>query len=161
MSIQINDSIPSATLRTLTAEGPQEIQTGDFFAGRKVILFGLPGAFTPPCTNDHLPSFIENHDAIRGKGIDEIACIAVNDMFALDAWSKSTGATGKVTMLSDGNAELSTAMGTTFDGSGLGFGTRSKRFAMIVDDGKVTAIEMEEVPSTCSVSSGASILEQL
>ncbi|MHC4937873.1 MAG: redoxin family protein [Planctomycetota bacterium] len=161
MTIQIGDSIPSATLRTLTAEGPKEINSTEFFAGRKVILFGLPGAFTPPCTNDHMPSFVNNYEAIREKGVDEIACVAVNDMFVMDAWSKATGAEGKVTMLADGNAELTNAMGTAIDGSGLGLGTRSTRFAAIVEDGRITALEIEEVPSTCSISSGSSILEKL
>ncbi|MEM8883920.1 MAG: peroxiredoxin [Planctomycetota bacterium] len=161
MSISVGDSIPSATLRTLTAEGPQEVKTDDFFAGRKVVLFAVPGAFTPTCNNDHLPSFRDNADAIREKGVAEIACVAINDMFALDAWSKATESAGKITMLSDGNGELSSAMGMTFDGSGFGLGTRSKRYAAIVDDGKVTAIEVEESPGACSVSSGSKILENL
>ena len=161
MTIKIGDSIPSATLRTITADGPQEISTDEFFAGRKVALFAVPGAFTPTCQNDHLPSFLENHDALREKGIDEIACIAINDMFVLDAWSKATGCEGKITMLSDGNGELASAMGMTFDGAGFGMGTRSLRYAAIVEDGKVTALEVEESPGTCAVSSGSKLLAQL
>jgi len=161
MSIQIGDSIPSATLRTLTAEGPKEIQTRDFFAGRKVVLFAVPGAFTGTCTNDHLPSFLKNADAIREKGVDEIACVAINDMFVLDAWAKSTGSEGTITMLSDGNGELTKAMGMTFDGSGFGLGVRSKRYAAIVDDGKITTLEVEESPGTCSVTKGSKIVEAL
>jgi len=161
MSIQVGDTIPSATLRTVTADGPKEVPTDEFFKGRKVVLFGVPGAYTGTCTNDHLPSFLQNADAIRGKGVDEIACIAMNDMFVMDAWADSTGAKGKITMLSDGNGELAEKMGLTFDGSGFGLGTRNLRYAMVVDDGKVAAMEVEESPGTCSVTSGSKLLEQL
>ena len=159
--IHVGDKLPEATLRRFTAEGPQEIQSSEFFKGRKVVLFAVPGAFTPTCNNEHMPSFLELADRIKAKGVDEVVCVAINDVFVLDAWDKSLGAAGRVTLLSDGNAEFSAAIGMTFDGSGFGLGTRSLRYAMVVDDGTVTAMQVEENPGVCTVSSGASILEAL
>lgn len=159
--IKVGDTLPEATFRRVTADGPQEIKTSDFFSGRKVVAFAVPGAFTPTCHKQHAAAFLEHADQIKSKGVDEIACIAVNDMFVLAAWSQNLGAEGKVTFLSDGNAEFSNAAGMTFDGSGFGLGTRSLRYAMVVDDGKVTALEVEESPGTCSVSGAPSILEKL
>jgi len=159
--IQVGDKLPEATLRTLGAAGIDKVKTGDFFAGKKVVLFAIPGAFTPTCTKTHLPSYVNEEAALKAKGVDDIACVAVNDVFVLDAWAESTGAKGKVTMLSDGNADFSKALGLTFDGTGLGFGTRSLRYAMVVENGTVKALEVEENPGTCQVSSAASILEKL
>jgi len=158
--IQVGDRIPDAVLRTMSDEGPVELEASEFFKGKKVVVFAVPGAFTPTC-NHHLPTYVENAEAIKAKGVDEIACLAVNDPFVMGAWSRAQEAEGKVTMLSDGNAEFSAALGMTFDGSGFGLGARSHRYAMIVDDGKVTALNMEEAPGACTVSSGAAILDSL
>ncbi|MHC4972586.1 MAG: redoxin family protein [Planctomycetota bacterium] len=158
--IQVGDSIPAATLRTMSDEGPVEVEASEFFNGKKVVVFAVPGAFTPTC-NHHLPTFVENADAIKAKGVDEIACLAVNDPFVMGAWGRANGAEGRVTMLADGNAEFSAALGMTFDGAGFGLGERSHRYAMVVENGVVTAMNMEEAPGTCSVSSGAAILDAL
>ncbi|MHC4937874.1 MAG: redoxin family protein [Planctomycetota bacterium] len=160
MSLTVGTTLPSATLRTLTAHGPREIATDDFFKGRKVVVFSVVGAFTGTC-NDQLPTFLEHYDAIRERGVDEIACLSLNDMFVLDAWSKANGAEGKITMLSDGNGEFSTALGTAIDASAFGLGTRTQRYAMVVDDGTVTAVEIEENPGVCSITNGARILQLL
>lgn len=161
MPVQIGDSLPNAILRRLTDGGPQEIAVADFCRGRKIVIFAVPGAFTPTCHRDHMPTYLEHADALRAKGIDEIACIAVNDMFVLDAWSKALDAAGKVTILSDGNGEFTQAVGLSFDGSGFGLGTRSKRYAMVVDDGVVQALEVEESPGACTVTKADSILAKL
>ncbi|MHC4847999.1 MAG: redoxin family protein [Planctomycetota bacterium] len=160
MTIQIGASIPSATLRQLTEHGPQEIDAPSFFAGRKVVLFAVVGAFTGTC-NNQLPTFLASHDALRAKGVDEIACVAVNDPAVLAAWSEATGADGKITMLADGNAEFAAAMGMAIDASAFGLGPRSRRYAMVVEDGKVTALEVEENPGVCTITDGAKILESL
>jgi peroxiredoxin len=159
--IQVGDKLPEATLRRMTEKGPEAVKTGDFFRGRKVVLFAVPGAFTPTCHNDHLPSFVKNAQAIKAKGVAEIACVAINDPFVLGAWSRSVPGADKITFLSDGNGEFSKALGLTFDGSGFGLGTRSHRYAMIVEDGRVKALDVEEKPGACSISSGAAILKHL
>jgi peroxiredoxin len=159
--IQAGDKLPDITLRRMTEKGPEAVKTSDFFKGRKVVLFGVPGAFTPTCHNDHLPSFVKSAQAIWGKGVAEIACVAVNDPFVLGAWARSVPGAEKITFLSDGNGEFSRAIGLTFDGSGFGLGTRSHRYAMLVDDGRVKAIDVEEKPGACSISSGASFLKHL
>ena len=159
--ITVGSKLPEATFRRLTADGPKEIKTSEFFGGRKVVVFAVPGAFTPTCHKQHATSFLEHADAIRAKGVDEIACIAINDMFVLDAWSKALGAEGKVTFLSDGNGTFSQAAGMTFDGSGYGLGTRSLRYAAVVEDGTVTALEVEESPGNCSVTAAPGILDEL
>jgi len=161
MSIQIGDSLPNATLRRLTEEGPQEIGASDFCKGRKVVLFAVPGAFTPTCHRDHMPTYLEQAEALKAKGVDEIACVAVNDVFVLDAWAKQLGAGDKVTVLSDGNAEFTEKLGLSFDGSGFGLGTRSKRYAMVVDDGVVKALEVEDSPGECTVTKADAILRIL
>ena len=161
MSISVGDKLPDATFRRITADGPQEISASEFFAGRKVVVLAVPGAFTPTCNNDHLPTYVEHADAIKAKGVDEIVCIAVNDMFVMDAWSKATGAEGRVTLLSDGNGEFTSAIGMTLDGSGLGLGNRSLRYSMLVDDGEVKAMHVEENPGVCTVTGGATILKDL
>ena len=158
--IQVGDPVPDATLRTMSDEGPVEVEAADFFRGKKVVVFAVPGAFTPTC-NHHLPTFVENAAAIRAKGVDEIACLSVNDPFVMGAWGRAKEAEGKVTMLSDGNAEFSAALGMTFDGAGFGLGERSHRYAMIVENGVVTTLSMEEAPGACTVSSGAAILDSL
>ncbi len=161
MSISVGDKLPDATFRRITADGPQEISASEFFAGRKIVVLAVPGAFTPTCSNDHLPTYIEHAHAIKAKGVDEIACIAVNDMFVMDAWSKQSGAEGRVTLLSDGNGEFATAVGMVLDGSGFGLGNRSLRYSMVVEDGTVTKLHVEENPGVCTVTGGVTILEDL
>lgn len=160
MTIQVGDKIPAATLTTMTADGPGPVSTDEYFAGRKVVLFSVPGAFTPTCSAKHLPGFVDNADEIRGKGVDEIACMSVNDVFVMTAWGKSAGVDGKVTMLADGNGAFAKALGLEMDASGFGMGTRSKRFSMIVEDGKVTELNLEE-PGAFQVSSAEHALTQL
>ena len=144
MTIAVGDKIPSVTVQHKTADGIDQVSTDDFFAGRKVVLFAVPGAFTPTCSQKHLPGFVANADALKAKGVDEIACIAVNDAFVMDAWGKDQGAEGKVTMLADGSAKLAKALGLDMDLTERGMGPRSKRYAMVVDDGKVTALNVDE-----------------
>lgn len=159
--LEIGNRLPDATFRRLTAEGPQELTTAEVFGGKKVVLFAVPGAYTPTCNNDHMPSFIENADAFKAKGVDEIVCIAVNDMFVLDAWGKSLGAEGRVTLLSDGNGDFTASIGMTLDGSGFGLGNRSRRYAAVVDDGTLKVVQVEENPGVCTVTGGPSILDSL
>jgi peroxiredoxin len=161
MSIQVGDRIPSVTLKHLTAEGLDEVSTDDLFAGKKVVMFGLPGAFTPTCSAKHLPGFIQHLDALKTKGVDSIICLSVNDPFVMKAWGEDQGAGGKVELLPDGNGELTRAMGLEFDGAGAGLGTRCKRFAMIVEDGIVKHVAVEEAPGGMEVSSAEKVLEAL
>lgn len=161
MTITQGDSLPEATFRFVGSEGIESVSTRDVFGGKKVVLFAVPGAFTPTCHLKHLPGFIENADAIKRKGVDAVVCVAVNDPFALDAWADATGAKGQVTILSDGNAEFTKKIGMDFDGSGIGLGTRSKRYAMIVDDGVVTVLHTEDSPGVAEVSTAEKILEEL
>lgn len=136
MTISTGDKIPDVTLKTNGADGPEDISTGELFAGKRVVLFAVPGAFTPGCSNTHMPGFVTKADDILAKGVDTIACMAVNDAFVMDAWQKHQNAQA-FTMLADGNAEFAQALGLDMDASGGGMGTRSKRFAMIVNDGVV------------------------
>ncbi|GHC31513.1 peroxiredoxin [Aidingimonas halophila] len=136
MTIVEGDRIPDVTIKTNGAEGPEDISTGDLFAGKRVVLFAVPGAFTPGCSNTHMPGFVINADKIFGKSVDTIACMAVNDAFVMDAWQKDQNARA-FTMLADGNAEFARALGTDMDASGGGMGTRSKRFALIANDGVI------------------------
>lgn len=161
MTISKGDKLPEATFREITADGPHEIKTSDFFSGRKVVLFGVPGAFTPTCHRTHLPGFVDKLDELKAKGVDAVACVAVNDMFVLDAWAKETGAHGKITFLSDGNGEFTKAAGLEMDGSGVGLGLRSKRFVMIVDDGEVQMVAVEPVPSQADETSADVALNAL
>lgn len=161
MAIKVGDKVPDSTFYVLTPEGPKAKTTGEVFKGKKVALFGLPGAFTPTCTKSHMPSFVNNTAALKAKGVNTIAVTAVNDAFVLNEWLKSTGADGKVEGLSDGNAQFAKALGMDFDGSGRGLGTRSKRYSMLVDDGVVKALNLEEQPGQCTISSGDELLKQL
>jgi len=161
MPIKVGDKLPNATFRVMTAEGPKPRTTGDTFKGKKVVLFAVPGAFTPTCTKQHLPSYVDNAGAIKGKGIDTIAVTGVNDVFVMEAWKKSSGADGKVEFLSDGNGEFAKAIDMAFDGSGNGLGTRSKRYSMLVEDGVVKKLNIEEAPGKCDVSGGQALLGQL
>ena len=160
MSISVGDKIPDVKLVKATAEGPQPVQSAEYFAGRRVALFSVPGAFTPTCSARHLPGFVEKSDELAAKGIDEIACTAVNDAFVMGAWGKSAGADDKVTMLADGNGSFAQAVGLTMDGSKFGLGERGQRFSMIVKDGVVEELNVE-APGDFKVSSADFMLEQL
>jgi peroxiredoxin len=160
MTISVGDTLPSVTFMTMTADGPEPVESASYFAGRKIALFSLPGAFTPTCSAKHLPSFIEKADELKAKGIDEIACTAVNDVFVMGAWAKDQGASDKVTLLADGNGAFVEAIGLTMDGAKFGLGTRGQRFSMIVDDAKVVALNIE-APGEYKVSSADYLLGQL
>lgn len=159
MAIQVGDRIPSMTLVRATSEGPQPVGTDEFFAGRTVALFSVPGAFTPTCSARHLPSFVEKAGELKAKGIDEIACTAVNDAFVLGAWQKANEA-DDVTMLADGNGEFAQALGLTMDGSKFGMGTRGQRWSAVVEDGVVKQLNVEE-PGGYGVSGAEHMLGQL
>src|SRR6056297_1108935 len=154
MAISEGEKIPSVTVK---ATDMTDVSTDELFGGKKVVLFAVPGAFTPTCSNQHLPGFIEKADEIRAKGVDDIVCMSVNDAFVMDAWGKQHGAGDKVRLIADGNGELAKALGLDFDGSGVGFGLRCQRFAAIVDDGVVQKLAVEE-PMKFDVSSAESIL---
>ncbi|MBN9510269.1 MAG: peroxiredoxin [Alphaproteobacteria bacterium] len=160
MTIKVGDSIPSAKLMTPTADGPKEITTDEIFKGKKVVLFAVPGAFTPTCSAKHLPGFLESAAAIRAKGVDTIACMAVNDAFVMGAWSKQNGADGAVLMLADGSATFTKAMGLELDLIARGLGVRSQRFALIAQDGKVTHLAVEP-PGGFDVSRAEAVLAAL
>ncbi len=159
MSIQVGDSIPSMNLKVMGEKGPEDIGTDSIFKGKKVVMFAVPGAFTPGCSVTHLPGYVVNADTIKAKGVDSIACLAVNDAFVMDAWGKSANAE-EILMLADGNAEMTQALGLEMDASGFGMGTRSKRYAMIVDDGKITHLAVEPAGGV-DVSAAEKILDQL
>lgn len=161
MSIAKGDRLPEATFRIMTEDGIKTLTTKDVFAGKKVALFAVPGAFTPTCHQKHLPGFIENAKKFKKAGVDTVACVAVNDPFVLAAWEKKSDGKGKVLFLSDGNAEFTKKIGMDFDGSAFGLGTRSKRYAMLVEDGVVKTLDVEESPAACEVSSASRLLEQL
>ena len=158
MAIAIGDRLPEATFRVMTPDGIKEITTGEVFGGKKVVLFAVPGAFTPTCHLKHLPGFIESADEFKKLGIDTVACVAVNDPFVLGAWEEKSGGKGKVLFLSDGNAEFTKKIGMDFDGSGVGLGTRSKRYAALVEDGVVKALNIEDSPGVAVESTAAKLL---
>jgi glutaredoxin/glutathione-dependent peroxiredoxin len=160
MTIKVGDRIPDMTLTKATAEGPQPIQAGDYFAGRKIALFAVPGAFTPTCSARHLPGYVEKAAELKAKGVDEVAALSVNDAFVMGAWGEQGGAGGKVTMLADGNGDFVEALGLAADFSKFGMGKRSQRWSAIVDDGVVTALNVEE-PGAFRVSSAEYMLDQL
>jgi peroxiredoxin len=160
MTIKVGDRIPSYTLIKASAEGPQPVATDDYFAGRKIALFSVPGAFTPTCSARHLPGFVERYDEFKGKGVDEVACVSVNDAFVLQAWAAQSGAEGKVTMLADGNGDFAEALGLAADFSKFGMGKRGQRWSAIVDDGVVKELNVEE-PGAFSVSSAEFLSAQL
>jgi len=160
MAIHVGDRIPEATLFHMTPDGPQAITTEELFAGKKVVLFALPGAFTPTCSANHLPGFVAKAEAIKAKGVNTIACLSVNDAFVMGAWGKDQGVGDKVVMLADGSAELTQKLGLELDLTGRGFGLRSDRYAMIVDDGVVTMLN-REAPGAFEVSSAETVLAAL
>ena len=159
MAISKGDALPDATLMRMGPDGPEPVKTSDYFKGRTVALFAVPGAFTPTCSAKHLPGFVEHADDLKAKGVDEIACVSVNDVFVMDAWGKSAEA-GDVTMLADGNGEFAKALGLEMDASGFGMGTRAQRFSLLVEDGKATHVNVE-APGEFKVSSAEHLLGQL
>jgi peroxiredoxin (alkyl hydroperoxide reductase subunit C) len=160
MTIQVGDRIPSVTLHHMTEDGPAAITTDEIFKGKKVVLFALPGAFTPTCSAKHVPGFVEKADEIKAKGVDTIACLSVNDAFVMGAWGKDQNVGDKVLMLADGSAALTKALGLELDLSERGLGLRSDRYAMIVEDGEVKMLAREE-PGAFEVSSAEAVLEAL
>ena len=160
MTISVGDRIPSTTLMMATAEGPQPVETDSYFKGKTVALFSVPGAFTPTCSARHLPGFVDKAGELKGKGVDEIACVSVNDAFVMQAWGSQAGADGKVAMLADGNGEFAEATGLTMDGSKYGMGKRGQRWSAIVEDGVVKELNVEE-PGAFNVSSAEHMISQL
>jgi peroxiredoxin len=161
MPIKVGDKLPNATFRVMTADGPKPKTTDDIFKGKKVALFAVPGAFTPTCSNLHLPSFLNNADAFKAKGIDTIAVTGVNDVFVMEAWKKANNAGGKVEFLADGNADFAKAIGMELDASGNGLGIRSKRYSMLIDNGVVKQFNLEENPGEAKTSSAENMLSSL
>lgn len=161
MAIQVGDKLPDLELQVVGEGGIQKVQTGELFGGKKSVLFAVPGAFTPVCSEQHLPGFIDKADEIRGKGADQIVCLAVNDAFVLQAWGQARGAAGKVTLLADGSAAFTKALGLELDASGFGMGVRSQRFAAVIEDGVVKALQVEKVPVQVEASSADAILAAL
>jgi peroxiredoxin len=161
MAIAIGDRLPETNFRVMGPDGIKTLTTGEVFGGKKVVLFAVPGAFTPTCHVKHLPGFIESADEFKRLGIDTVACVAVNDPFVLGAWEEKSGGKGKVLFLSDGNAEFTKKIGMDFDGSGIGLGTRSKRYAALVEDGVVKTLNVEDSPGVAVESTAAKILERL
>lgn len=160
MTIKVGDKVPDATLMHMTESGPAPITTQELFGGKKVALFAVPGAFTPTCSAQHLPGYVNHADAIKGKGVDTIACLSVNDAFVMAAWGKDRDVGDKVLMLADGNLDLTTKLGLELDGSKFGLGQRSQRYSMIVDDGVVTKLNIEG-PGQFELSKAEVIVDQL
>jgi glutaredoxin/glutathione-dependent peroxiredoxin len=160
MTIKVGDKIPSVKLKHMTAEGVKEITTDELFKGKKVVLFALPGAFTPTCSAKHVPGFVQKEAEIKKKGIDAIACLSVNDAFVMGAWGKEQKADGKVLMLADGNGDFTRAVGLELDGTAHGMGKRSQRYAMVVDNGVVKTLNVEK-PGAFEVSSAEAVLKSL
>ena len=160
MTIQVGDSIPSAKLMQGTAEGPKEISTEELFGGKTVVLFGVPGAFTPTCSAKHLPGYVQNYDALKAKGADVVACIAVNDAFVMGAWGKDQGVGDKVMMLADGSADFTKKLGLELDLVARGLGVRSQRFVLVAKNGKVTHVAVE-APGAFEVSKAETVLAAL
>ncbi len=160
MTIAVGDTFPSVTLKHLTENGMADLNTGDYLKGKKVVLFAVPGAFTPTCSAKHLPGFVQRAEEFKAKGIDEILCTAVNDPFVMREWGKQGSAEGKVTLLPDGNATLAGALGLEMDGSGYGLGTRSKRYALVIEDGVVKDVQVE-APGAFEVSSADYMIERV
>ena len=160
MTIKVGDKIPSVILKHLGADGMEDISTDDLLSNKKTVLFAVPGAFTPTCSAQHVPGFLAQASAIKAKGVDQIVCLSVNDAFVMNSWGKDRGTGEEILMLGDGNGDLTRAMDLTLDGSGFGLGIRSQRYAMIIQDGSVTALEVEEGPGLNN-SSAENILGKL
>ena len=161
MPIKVGDRLPTATFRVMTPDGPKPKTTDEVFKGKKVVLFAVPGAFTPTCSKNHLPGFLNNADAIKAKGVDAIAVTSVNDPFVQDAWKKATDPENKIEFLADGSADFAKAIGLELDASAGGLGMRSKRYCMVVDDGVVKSISIEEAPGKVDLSSAENLLKGL
>lgn len=162
MTISIGDSLPDATLSRLGDNGPEAVSLADKTAGRKVVIFAVPGAYTPTCSSAHVPSFIRTKDQFAAKGVDEIICLSVNDPFVMKAWGDVTGASDAgITMLADSDSSFTTAIGMNFDAPPAGLHARSVRYAMLVEDGKVTVLNAESAPGTCELSAGEGLLESM
>jgi peroxiredoxin len=161
MPIAAGERLPDATFKVRTAEGLRNVTTADLARHARMVLFAVPGAWTPTCHARHLPSYLEHHEALKAKGVDVIACVAVNDAFVMDAWATANEVGDKILMLSDGNAEFTKAIGLDFDGSGFGLGTRSKRYAMVVEEGVVTNLWVEETPGVMENSGADRVLAAL
>lgn len=161
MTIQVGDTMPEGTLMRMTAEGPAPISTDELFGGKKVVLFAVPGAFTPTCSAKHVPSYVSNAEALSAKGVDTVACLSVNDVFVMGAWGKDQGVGDKVMMLADGVGEYTSKLGLELDLSARGLGKRATRFAMVVDNGKVSHLAVEENPGEMSVSGAEAVLGNL
>jgi peroxiredoxin len=159
MTVKVGDKIPDVTMKMMGEKGPQDISTSDLFTGKKVVLFAVPGAFTPTCSAAHLPGFVVNADKIKAKGVDAIVCVSVNDAFVMDAWAKDKN-TEEIIMVGDGNGDFTEAMGLVLDGSGFGLGKRSQRYALIAEDGVITTLNVEQGPAF-ELSSAEKILEAL
>ena len=160
MTIKVGYRLPNASVRLVTPDGPKPVETKDYFAGKKIVMFGLPGAFTPTCHKNHLPGFVKNADAIKAKGVDTIAVTAVNDGFVMNEWKKATSADA-IEFLADGNADFAKAIDMTLDGSGNGLGIRSKRYSMLVDNGVVKSLNVEDAPGKADISGADALLKQL
>lgn len=160
MTIKAGEPMPKGTFKRMTSEGPKDLSTDELFKGKRVVLFSVPGAFTPTCDAKHLPGFIRSAEALRGKGIDAIACMAVNDVFVMNAWGKASGAGDKVMMLADGNGEYAKALGLELDARKFGMGIRGQRFALLVDNGVLKSLNVEE-PGQFKVSAAEHVLGQL
>jgi peroxiredoxin len=161
MAIKVGDSIPEGKFRVMTAEGPGWKSTDEVFKGKKVVLFAVPGAFTPTCHKNHLPGFLKNADSIKAKGVDTIAVTSVNDIFVMAEWQKASGAEGKIEFLADGNADFAKSLDLTMDGSAGGLGLRSQRYSMVVEDGVVKSLNVEETPGRAETSSAETLLKHL
>jgi peroxiredoxin len=161
MAIKVGDRLPNTTFMTMTPEGPKPKTTDEIFKGKKVVLFAVPGAFTPTCHKNHLPGFLTNADKIKGKGIDTIAVTGVNDVFVMDAWKQNTGAAGKIEFLADGSAKFAQEIGLSVDLGERGLGTRSQRYAMVVDDGVVKTLNIEDTPGKADISGAENLLKGL
>lgn len=162
MSISTGDKLPQATLMQMGAEGPEAVSLDDKIKGRKVVIFAVPGAYTPTCHSAHVPSFIRTKDALTAKGIDEVICVSVNDPFVMKSWGEATGASDAgITMLGDADASFTKAIGMDFDAPPAGLLSRSKRYAMLVDDGTVSVLQAEENPGVCEVSGGEALLDAI
>ena len=160
MAISTGDKVPDVEAHVMGEQGPQKVQTGELLGEGKVVLFAVPGAFTPGCSKVHLPGFVEAASQVKGKGVDKIVCVAVNDAFVMDAWGEDQGVGDDIVMLADGNAAFTEAMGLVMDGSGFGLGTRSRRYAAIIEDGVVTSLDVEE-GGGIDVSSCSSVMAKL
>jgi glutaredoxin/glutathione-dependent peroxiredoxin len=160
MAIKTGDRIPDVEVRTMGPDGPQAVRTGEVLGTGRVVLFAVPGAFTPGCSKIHLPGFVQHADELSAKGVDRVACVGVNDAWVMDAWGKSQGVGDKILMLADGNADFTRAMGLELDGSGIGLGVRSQRYAAVIEDGIVTRLDVEKSPGV-DVSSCEAVLSRL